>query len=376
MSIMLQSHNSAALSLADVFPSCLSSLGVRVLPNALDLAKTTSSIVVMIDGLGTYQLATAKAHARFMSQLEGKENFYTVFPSTTATALSSLVTGVLPGEHGILGYKIKDPHSGVILNQLSDIGKVSTHPWLLHPVLCSEELGQEVPFTVIGHARFASSPLTQVMYQHANYISANSLDERIHHALTTAETLGGLSLVYISELDEIAHKEGFQSAKWSQSLESIDAAMKELVSNASSETGIIITADHGIVDIQHSHHVVLGEEPVFDSIWAWGGEPRCVQLYVSEGADAQDVLNRLITLNLPHVSFFSQQEVIASLVFGELHTGAEMRLGDIFAVAHEGYAIYNVRDATLSGRSMVGQHGGLTSQEMSIPCLLAGKYSV
>lgn len=371
---MLQSQNSGVLSLADVFPSCLSSLGSLGQPNPLNLAPCSSSIVVMIDGLGSQQLDSAKAHARFMSQLEGKKNVVSVFPSTTASALSSLVTGTLPGQHGILGYKIMDPHSGLILNQLTEIGKVSTAPWLLQPLLCSDELRQEIPFTVIGHSRFASSPLTQVLYQGARYISENNVDERIHKALKSAETTGGLCLVYISELDEIAHKEGFKSSYWSQCLESIDAAMKDLVSHVSSGTGILITADHGIVDIPSTHHLLLGDQPAFDSIVAWGGEPRCLQLFVSEGAVADDVLKSLITLELPHVSFFSRKEVIASNVFGELNSGAEQRMGDIFAFAHEGYALYNLRDATLSGRSMLGQHGGLTSQEMSIPCLLAGEY--
>ena len=374
MSNMLPSQNSAVLSLADVLPSCLSSLGSPGLPNTLKLASCTASVVVMIDGLGSQQLDSAKAHARFMSQLESIENFGSVFPSTTASALSSLVTGVLPGKHGILGYKIRDPQSGLLLNQLTEIGKVSSNPWLLRPLLSSGELIQQIPFTVIGHSRFQSSPLTQVLYQGARYISANSLDERIHKALITAETSGGLCLVYISELDEIAHKEGFQSSQWSQCLESIDAAIKDLVSHVSLGTGILITADHGIVDIPPTHHVLLGDQPVFDSIAAWGGEPRCVQLFVSEGSDADDVLNRLISLELAHVSFFSQHEVIASNVFGELNVGAEKRMGDIFAIAHDGFALYNLRDATLSGRTMVGQHGGLTSQEMSIPCLLAGEY--
>jgi hypothetical protein len=375
MSIMLQSQNSGVLSLADVFPSCLSSLGSLGLPNPLKLASCTTSIVVMIDGLGSLQLDSAKAHARFMSGLQSKEKIVSVFPSTTASALSSLVTGALPGQHGILGYKIRDPHSGLILNQLTEIDKVSTTPWLLQPLLCDEELRQKIPFTVIGHSRFASSPLTQLLYQGARYISENNVDKRIDKAITTADTTGGLCLIYISELDEIAHKEGFQSSPWSQCLESIDAAIKNLVSQVSSGTGILITADHGIVDIPTTHHVLLGDQTVFDSVVAWGGEPRCVQLFVSEGADADDVLNSLKTLQLPHVSFFSQSEVIASNVFGELNSGAQQRLGDIFAIAHDGFALYNLRDAKLGGRSMVGQHGGLTDQEMCIPCLVAGEYA-
>lgn len=36
----------------------------------------------------------------------GGSHITTVAPSTTATALTSLVTGLSPGEHGILGYRM------------------------------------------------------------------------------------------------------------------------------------------------------------------------------------------------------------------------------------------------------------------------------
>ena len=83
----------------------------RVVPEmaaALDgssewLAPARSAIVWVIDGLGAHNLAARAGHARFLSESRAKKDAArTVFPSTTAAALTSLLTGAMPGQHGIV----------------------------------------------------------------------------------------------------------------------------------------------------------------------------------------------------------------------------------------------------------------------------------
>ncbi|MGA9869548.1 MAG: alkaline phosphatase family protein, partial [Rhodococcus sp. (in: high G+C Gram-positive bacteria)] len=82
-------------------------------------APATSAIVFVIDGLGAANLAARSGHARFLTSMSTKKHVArTVFPSTTASALTSLLTGSLPGEHGIVGYRARVPGTDRVANQL------------------------------------------------------------------------------------------------------------------------------------------------------------------------------------------------------------------------------------------------------------------
>ena len=62
-------------------------------------------VLLVIDGLGWNQLDARRSLAPTISGLEGGP-ITTVAPSTTATALTSISTGLPPGEHGVMGYRI------------------------------------------------------------------------------------------------------------------------------------------------------------------------------------------------------------------------------------------------------------------------------
>src|SRR5918995_2733017 len=82
-------------------------------------APATSAVVFVMDGLGAHNLAARAGHARFLAQSGTKRDAArTVFPSTTASALTSLLTGTMPGEHGIVGYRARIPGTDDVVNQL------------------------------------------------------------------------------------------------------------------------------------------------------------------------------------------------------------------------------------------------------------------
>src|SRR5699024_2803461 len=69
------------------------------------------------------QLERYSAHAPFLRSVLRRQSsklteMTTVYPSTTAAALTTLGTGLLPGQHGIVGYEVFDPQRQVVVNQL------------------------------------------------------------------------------------------------------------------------------------------------------------------------------------------------------------------------------------------------------------------
>ncbi|MEB0305889.1 alkaline phosphatase family protein [Cryobacterium sp. 10I1] len=115
---MLPARQFSALRLADVLSSCHAAVLGR--ENALALAAVDKAVVVLVDGLGVSSLRARAGHARYlMSKLTRAGVVDTVFPATTAAAITSLTTGVEPGRHGLVGYRALDAANDRVVNQLS-----------------------------------------------------------------------------------------------------------------------------------------------------------------------------------------------------------------------------------------------------------------
>src|SRR5882672_7040140 len=72
-------------------------------------------VLLVLDGLGWDQLTERADKAPTLSGLRGGP-ICSVVPSTTATALTSIATGLTPGQHGVVGYRIAV--EGEVLNVL------------------------------------------------------------------------------------------------------------------------------------------------------------------------------------------------------------------------------------------------------------------
>ena len=106
-------------SLPDLACSLLASLGVDGEPNPLQLPPTARACLLIVDGLGWELLRDHPAAAPFLSELTTTGRALTAgFPATTVTSLSSLGTGLTPGQHGMLGYQVAVPGTGRLLNGL------------------------------------------------------------------------------------------------------------------------------------------------------------------------------------------------------------------------------------------------------------------
>ena len=91
--------------------------------------------------------------------------------------------------------------------------------------------------------------------------------------------------LYAPDLDGIGHKRGWQSDEWVAALERVDAAARALDAALARGTGVVVTADHGMVDVPRHRHVLLTEgDGLVDGVRHIGGEPRMLHLYAEHGA--------------------------------------------------------------------------------------------
>ena len=68
-------------------------------------AHAERAVLLVLDGLGWDQFETHRHLMPTLSSMTGGP-IHTVAPTTTATALSSIATGLTPAEHGLIGYRM------------------------------------------------------------------------------------------------------------------------------------------------------------------------------------------------------------------------------------------------------------------------------
>lgn len=371
MSLSLPVDPPRARSLTRVVPEMSAALDGR----SEWFAPARSAIVWVIDGLGAHNLASHTGHARFLAEARTKRDVArTVFPSTTAAALTSLLTGTTPGEHGIVGYRARIPGTDHVVNQLRGWDTDGLPHSFQRATPLPQTLGR--PFFTVTRPMYAGTGFTEVTLGGAQFHGAEDLDERVRLAADlAARHPGSLTYLYAPDLDAIGHKRGWQSAEWVAALERVDAAARTLAGSLSSGTGLIVTSDHGMVDVPRHRHVLLADgDPLLDGVRLIGGEPRMLHLYTEPGT-AADVLARWRDTEGERSWVASRAELIASGVMGAVAPEVYERIGDVVVAPRAGIAYYDDRLSDKGPQKMVGQHGSLTDEERIVPLLRLGAFA-
>lgn len=342
-------------------------------------APARSAVVFVVDGLGAHNLAARRGHARFLGSTGGRRDVArTVFPSTTAAALTSLLTGTDPGTHGIVGYRARIPGTDVAPNQLHgwETDGLDPRTWQRSEPLFEREVASGRPCFVVSRPEYTRTGFTAATLRGAEFVASNDLAERAATAADlAARHPGALVYLYAPELDTAGHRDGTESDRWITALERVDAAAQLLASAADATTGILITADHGMVDVPARRHVLLGDgDPLVDGVALLGGEPRMLHLYAEPGrADA--VATAWRKREHARAWVLTRDEAIAAGLFGTVADDVRERIGDVVVAARGRYAYYDDRETDKRPQSMVGQHGSLTDEERTVPLLRLGAFA-
>lgn len=337
-----------------------------------NLPAIRSLVVVVVDGLGYANLKARSGHAPTLSRLP-QRRIETVVPSTTGAALTTFTTGRLPGSHGLVGYKIKHPKLGLISTLKDWQGIEDPRSWQRATPLFSAvgELGARA--VAIGRPSHSEGGLTEAILSGAEYHSGQRIEDRFAIA---SKLLRGpdplVAYLYVDELDKVAHERGWQGEFWVHRLEQLDAALDGFLRSLPGNVGVVITADHGIIDVAPEQQVLLDSDPeLLAGVAEIGGEPRFRSLYLHEGADPERVARRIEATEHGRAWVATREEAIAAGVFGPIDHLVGERLGDVIVAARKQVAYY-CRSDDPRARSMIGQHGSLSEGERGVPLILAG----
>jgi hypothetical protein len=369
---MLPAAKSHRFSLADVLPNCLDALAGR--SGRLGLPPVTHAIVVVADGLGRAALEAHRGHARTLaSRLDADPAISAVFPTTTASALATLTTGAAPGQHGMVGYRVLDAEHDRMVNQLTGLDALDPAHWQRIPTLFETSSRAGVRAVAIGAPRHRESGFTAAVLRGAHYYGAAPMAERFARARLELTTPGPtLVYLYISDLDVEAHARGLSSPRWLAALEALDAEVTSIVDALVPGQGVLVTADHGMVDVPASAQVIVPPE-LLAGVRHVGGEPRCLQLYLEPGTDPDAVAALWTEREGARAWVATRDAAIDAGWFGVVDPAVRPRIGDVLVAARKRYAFYADPDDT--ARRMIGQHGSLTADELTIPLLRFGAFA-
>ncbi|MEV6672450.1 nucleotide pyrophosphatase/phosphodiesterase family protein [Streptomyces sp. NPDC051162] len=368
-------------SLADLLPSIATGLGVPGLSTGLELAPADRVCVFLIDGLGWELLRAHPAEAPFLHSLLGTsmngtgQPMTAGFPSTTATSLASVGTGLPPGAHGLPGYTVADPATGQLMNQLRWRPWTDPHVWQPYPTVFQLADAAGVHTCQVSAPDFQHTPLTKIALSGGTFHGRLSGEDRMDLAadrLAAADR--ALVYTYYSDVDGKGHRFGVDSDEWRGQLMYVDRLAQRLAEQLPPRSALYVTADHGMIDIPFDPESRID----FDEDWELragvallGGEARARHVYAVPGA-AADVLAVWREVLGEQMWVAGRDEAIEAGWFGPPGEGVDDRvhgrIGDVVAAARDDIAIV-ATETEPNESAMVGLHGSMTPVEQLVPLL-------
>jgi len=358
-------------SLADVVPAVAMALGEpdALWPTLLELPPAPAYVVFLVDGLGYELVRRHPAEAPFLSALLGEPATCGV-PSTTATSLTSLGTGLPPGAHGVVGYTSRIPGTDRLLNALMWDKTVDPLEWQPHPTTFQTLTRAGVRTTVVSKREFAGSGLTTASQRGAGYLGADRIGERLAGVVEASSESPSLTYVYDGDLDWTGHRYGVDSPQWRAQLTAIDTTAEQMREALPADVRLLVVADHGMVDSPGESRIDVAQHPELrDGVRLVGGEARFRHLYCASGA-VDDVAATWREVLGRRADVLTRDQVVASGWFGDVETFVRPRLGDVIVATRDDFSILHSETFPYETR-LIGMHGSLTAEEMLIPLLLA-----
>lgn len=363
--------------LGAVLPSLAASLGVTLRqqdgegdPPGWSLPPARSAVLVLVDGLGAEQLARAGGHAPFLTGMPPlAAGLRCGFPSTTATSIATLGTGLPPGRHGLVGWLARMPGQDRLLNHLSWHEGPDPRAWQPHRTVGERLAGSGVVATQVAPGGYAGSGLTEAALRGWEHAAADTPGEKVAAALAVLRR-GTPALVYVhlGEVDRAGHEHGPGSWQWTQALEEVDAALEDLAESLPAGVSLTVTADHGMVaSPEQDRHDLADEADLAAGVTLLGGEPRAPQPAVRPGA-AADVAATWREVLGTAALVLTREEAVAAGWFGpRVDPEVLPRIGDLVVAMRGTSTVLDSRELRSRVVALRGHHGSLTLAETALP---------
>lgn len=344
----------------------------------LGLASARIVVLLVIDGLGAHDLATRGA-GRFLARHQAR-TLTTVFPATTASAVTTTLTGITPAEHGLTGWYIRDDRFGGVLAPLPMVRRdrqPMTGWWRIPRLFPYPSLFQrlDVRSVMVAPEAILGSPFnmrhSRGVARRYGYQDLAGLEAQLVQAVADLGSLEGFVYAYHADYDALAHQFGIASDQCDAHFLALDAMVARLSAQlADSGVQLLVTADHGFIDSPPERQCDIATEGGLQGyldgpLW---GERRVAYCRVRRADRAQFEVEALAQLG-DRFHVVPSARLIDAGVFGPAGKPSRRlreRIGDFALIGRENWTIHDWLPQERQ-YPMLGVHAGVSAAEMLIP---------
>ena len=350
------------------------------LTGGLDADRIDRVAVVLVDGLGLHLLPELAADAPLLSAvLTGQSGrlleLACPLPSTTPTSLVSLGTGAQPGEHGVLGFTVNVPGTDRVLIHIQWRDDPPPAAWQPLPTWFQRLQQGGIGARAVLPESFLGTGLTDAAYRGAQFRPLSPGDCWARRVADELRAAPGLVYGYTAELDTAAHLFGIGSAPWNLAAGRIDTQLAQLVEALPPNAALMVTADHGGLNVPPQDRVDLDTDPRLGAgVRVVAGEPRVRYLHTEPGA-AEDVHATWSEVLDGRATVYSREQAIATAMFGPVNPAFAPRIGDVVVVCTGAFAVLATDHEPPETGRLIGFHGSTSAAETAIPLIVWGPQS-
>ena len=378
----------AAPSFVDLVNAVHGGAGVAVAPapHGDDIAKHLLDrdhlVIVLVDGMGMAALddpAYADLRGRVRMELDS------VFPATTACAITTVATGLWPGRHGVPGWyaylqerdlsvtvlPYTERNSGRGLDRFGvELGDLWPEPSRFDEVTADMEMHMPKAYVRSTFNRYLSGRCRA-----RGYRSLRQAARRIRRRSRRLQRRGrrAVTFWYIPHYDTLCHDRGVASPQARGILQDLQRMLLELAAALPDGARIALTADHGLIDLSPDQKVAIFDgDPLLDCLRAVpSGEGRTPHFHVRPGR-GPELVERLADRCGARMAVLSLDETEELRLFGPepLSDQARRRFGDYVGVTLEPLSVAYYRSEDSLGLKNVGIHGGMSPDEVRVPLVV------
>lgn len=337
-------------------------------------------VLIVVDGLGHGYLTQGHPGSSLCRYLRG--SLTSVFPSTTATAITAFMTGLAPAQHGITGWHMYIPELDAVSAVLPWRTRSTNRPLTalgLDPERFYDRpsLFDRIPVRsfVVSPERIVDSEFNRHHSGSAERRGYRSLEQLFASILSCLRASAGGRYVYAyyADFDSVAHDHGVNSRRADQVMRRFDAAFSAFLAQAAGlNATVIVTADHGFIDSPPERLIELDDHPDLQAMLRLPlcGERRAAYCYVrpEKTRDFEDYVHGALA---DQVRLFVSEALLAQGWFGPgaPHPRLMQRIGDYTLIMKEDWTIKDWVPGEARHRQ-IGVHGGLSRDEMTVPLVV------
>ena len=339
-------------------------------------------VLLVIDGLGAELLQAIGTGTVFSERQVG--TMTSVYPPTTATAITTFMSGLAPQQHGLTGWFMHFRQLGTVTAVLPFVPRYGRVPLSSCGIDISAVIDCPSFFDTIDQPSIAllpkgiaNSDFSRLLGGRARRLPFDSLEDFAARLKACCEGLEDARYIYAywSELDHLSHLHGPSSPEVEAHLAALNDALAPVIDACTgSGTVLIATADHGFIDSGADERIDMVDHPDLADMLSLPlcGEPRSAYCYVRAGCVAS--FEQYVTDELADFAHLVPSEQLLDegwFGLGDPHPDLGARIGD-YTLQMRGR--YTIRDRVLGEREshLKGVHGGTAAAELHVPLILAG----